>query len=243
MTTTLCSMGRWDDALKRSAEIPEKDIAGTPFCAVVGSSIEIHVARGHIERAEQILALADRCATWVDVPERLIHLLSTTRIFRARGEEDKALSMAEQALEVCARLGMSSAFAKAAFVQAAEAAFALKQTAKVEQLLGTIEALPPGQRSPFLEAQVARFRARLAQERGEREGASAGLEEAARVFRKLGTPFWEAVALLEHGEWLSADAGQADADALLAGARSIFERLEAGSFLERACRTAMRKTG
>ena len=77
-------MGRWDEALQRSAEIPEKDIAGTPFCAVVGSSIEIHLARGDTARAEQVLALADRCATWVDVPERLIHFLSLTRISRAR---------------------------------------------------------------------------------------------------------------------------------------------------------------
>ena len=45
-------------------------------------------------------------------------------------------------------------------------------------------------------------------------------------------PFWLAVTLLEHGEWLVAQAG-GEAEPLLAEARAIFEQLGAAPWLER----------
>ena len=87
---------------------------------------------------------------------------------------------------------------------------------------GTIEAVPPGLRSPYLGAQALRFRARLAAE----DDAPTLFEAAAKRFRELKIPFWLAVTLLEHSE-LTGDT------ALLDEAREIFEQLQASPWLAR----------
>jgi hypothetical protein len=46
-------------------------------------------------------------------------------------------------------------------------------------------------------------------------------------------PFWLAVSLLEHGEWLVSQRRDSDAEPLLAESREIFERLKAKPWLDR----------
>ena len=108
---------------------------------------------------------------------------------------------------------------KQGLVWAVESALALGERGRADELLATVEALPPGLRAPFLEAQTHRFRARMSND-------EAGFKSAAAGFREYDIPFWLAVTLLEHGE-LTGDA------ALLDEAREIFERLEATPWLER----------
>jgi hypothetical protein len=104
-------------------------------------------------------------------------------------------------------------------VQALEALLGLGDRARAEELLEEIEALKPGVRPPYLEAQALRFRARL-------DSDPSGYEAAAERFRELSLPFWLAVTLLEHGE-LTGD------ESSLAKAREIFEGLKATPWLER----------
>jgi hypothetical protein len=87
-------------------------------------------------------------------------------------------------------------------------------------VLATIEALPPGRRPPYLDAQARRFGAQLSND-------PAGYEAAAARFRDIGLPFHLAVTLLEQAE-LTGD-GES-----LAEAREIFENLKATPWLERA---------
>jgi hypothetical protein len=61
----------------------------------------------------------------------------------------------------------------------------------------------------------------------------AGFKRAAGMLRELETPFWMAVTLLEHGEWLVRQERAEDAKPLLDEAREVFERLEAAPWLER----------
>ncbi|HET6771085.1 MAG TPA: hypothetical protein VFH75_05565, partial [Actinomycetota bacterium] len=56
---------------------------------------------------------------------------------------------------------------------------------------------------------------------------------AARYFREINEPYWLAVTLGEHAEWLTAQDRSDEAEPLVAGARAIFERLKAGPWLER----------
>jgi len=91
--------------------------------------------------------------------------------------------------------------------------------------------VPAGSRPPYLDAQARRFRARLADD-------GAGYEAAAERFRELGIPFWLAVTLLEHAEWLVGQGQPSQAEPLLAEATEIFERLEARPWLERTTRLA-----
>ena len=104
-------------------------------------------------------------------------------------------------------------------MEALEAAVAIDDRERAEQLLVQLDAMPPGRRPPFLDAHMHRFRGRLA-------GDPAELDAAAERFREIGIPFWLAVTLLEHGE-LTGDVS------LLDEAREIFGRLEATPWLER----------
>ena len=135
----------------------------------------------------------------------------------------------EATIEAGRTLGLSFQTVKLAFVEALEAAFALGEAEKVDELLASIESIPPGSRAPYLDAQARRFRARLA-------GDGAGYEAAAEQFRELGIPFWLAVTQLEHAEWLVGQGQPSEAEPLLAEASEIFERLEATPWLERTAR-------
>ena len=116
---------------------------------------------------------------------------------------------------------------KQGFVWAVEAALALGELGRADELLTMVEELPPGLRPPFLEAQVQRFRARMSDD-------EAGFKAAAGGFREYHFPFWLAVTQLEHAEWLAAHGRTAESEPLLAEAREIFARLEATPWLERA---------
>jgi hypothetical protein len=56
---------------------------------------------------------------------------------------------------------------------------------------------------------------------------------ATGLFREIGLPFWLAVTLLEHAEWLAARGRQSDAEPLLSEAQGIFEGLQARTWLDR----------
>ncbi len=53
------------------------------------------------------------------------------------------------------------------------------------------------------------------------------------MLRELGIPFWLAVTLLEHAEWLAKEGDTPQAEPPLTEARAIFERLGAQPWLER----------
>jgi hypothetical protein len=114
---------------------------------------------------------------------------------------------------------------KQGLVEAVEAALALGELAKVEELLALVEAVPSGTRPPFLDAQAKRFRARLS-------GDASDYETAIERFRELNLPFWLAVTLLEHGE-LTGD------ESPLTEAREIFESLKATPWLERVAKLGL----
>ena len=148
----------------------------------------------------------------------------------AEGDHRAALAAAEQAFAIRESLGIAAQDVKLGFLHALEAARALGDQAKTNELLEIVEVLPAGLRPPFLEATAHRFRAHLA---GDDPGADRHYTTAAAQLRTHELPFHLAVAQLEHAEWLLARGRPDDAQALLAEARDTFERLEAKPWLER----------
>ena len=119
-----------------------------------------------------------------------------------------------------------------------EAAFALEDRESIEELLRIIEGTPLGKRPQFLHAHASRFRARLAASSGEPDEAEQLFKSAAGLLREIEAPFYMAVTLLEHGEWL-VDRGRAgQATPLLTEAQGVFERLKARPWLERLDRSS-----
>ena len=102
----------------------------------------------------------------------------------------------------------------------------------MDALLARVDGLWPGERSPFLDSQIARFYARLAAIRDE-ASTDARFKLAVASFRERDVRFYLAATLLEYGEWL-ADRGRVDdAEPMLREAGEIFEQLQAAPWIER----------
>jgi tetratricopeptide (TPR) repeat protein len=216
-TYALYMLGRWDEAQAARAEFtPDQLRAGGVMLSLLQSGVEIHLHRGELDEAREVFALFSGIEDSTDVQDRSMYFFARACLHRAEGRLREALADGEATIEVGRTLAISFQGVKQAIVEALEAAFALDEPAKVEELLALIESIPAGTRPPFLDAHARRFRARLAG--GDREG----YEQAAERFRELGLPFWLAVTLLEQG----------DPDGLRE-AREIFERLGAAPWLER----------
>jgi predicted ATPase/class 3 adenylate cyclase len=227
-THPLFMLGRWDEALAPSAEFTQEQIgAGGTLLSMLQSTVEICIQRDELDDAHRMLSMFSRLEGSTDVQERACYLTVRAALHRAAGRFREALADGEAGIAAIRPVGgPSHQAAKQGLVEAAEAALALGESAKVEELLAVVEAIPPGTRPPYLDAHAKRFRARLG-------GDPSAYAAAAARFRELDLPFWLAVTLLEHGESLTEQDRAAEAESFLAEAREIFERLGAKPWLER----------
>jgi tetratricopeptide (TPR) repeat protein len=222
-TYPLYMLGRWDEALTVGEEFTREQLeAGGVMLSMLQTGVEIHAQRGELDEARRIFSMFERLEESTDVQDRTVYLGVRACLRRAEGRLREALIDGEATIESGRTLGgLSFQTVKLALVEAIEAAFALGEAAKIEELLSSIESIPAGTRPPYLDAQARRFRARLA------GGDRVGYEAVADRFRALGMPFWLAVTLLEQGE-----------AAGLAEAREIFVRLAATPWLARVTAAA-----
>ena len=161
-----------------------------------------------------------------------MYTLHEAMVLRTAGDARAGLDVIDRELtRAVDELGVSYVTPKLMLVEALEAAFEAGDRPKLEQLLGMIEELRPGQRPPMLTAHAARFHAKLASDPAEAEAA---FQRAEQMFREYELPFWLAVTQLEHGEWLVAEDRASEAEPMLADAGETFARLEARPWLDRA---------
>jgi class 3 adenylate cyclase/tetratricopeptide (TPR) repeat protein len=227
----LCLAGEWDEPLANLAELRTAGPAEARYgiVSLLCGVTRILTSRGRPEEAATVVAsIEPDPADW---QERSLHALATAILLRTQGAPREALAAALEATR--GRQAWLLFVATEAFAEAAEAALALDDVATVEELLASLDELRPVERTQTLQAHQERVRARLAARSGDAPRVDSLFKRAAASFREIGMPFWLAVTLLEHGEWL-VEAGRGDdAEALLAEAREIFERLEATPWLER----------
>ncbi len=231
-TYPLYMLGRWEEAQAASEEFTQEQInAGGTVLSLLQSGVEIHLQRGDLDGAHRVFSMFSRLEESTDVQELSTYLVTRACLHRAEGRPREALADGEATIDTARILGLPFQGVKQAIIEAVEAAFALGESAKIEGLLTSIETVPPGSRPPYLDAQVKRFRARLAED-------GTGYEAAAEQFRQLGIPFWLAVTLLEHAERLVGQGQPSLAEPLIAEASDIFERLQAKPWLERCTAAA-----
>ena len=237
------ALGEWDEVLAMRAELPEEDWAQArlAFAGLPATCVPIEVHRGQLAQAEALMAMLAELETSADVQERMQYACGKARVLLAQGRAGEALAAAEASMGAREVIGISSEAVKEAFVASVEAALALDDLDKAQELLAIVEALPPGRSPQFLQAQAARFRAALAARSGAAEEVERLFKQSAGRFRELSVPFYLAVSLLGHGEWLVGQDRTDEAEPLLAEAREIFERLQARPWLERVDRVARRE--
>ncbi len=239
MSYALTMLGRWDEALGRLAEIPEERLSlGANVVSPLTGVIEVYVHRGRLDDARTLLSRygeIEELASSVDVQTQGCYWGAVAAVRLAEGDTRAALAAGERAYGGHPVLGFGSQDVKQGLTHALEAALALGDRDRADELLAPVEQLPVGLRPPLLTALAHRFRARLAGESAEADDESSA---AATAFRELALPFHLAVVQLEHGEWLAAQGRPADADELLAQARETFEDLGATPWVERATAAA-----
>ena len=220
----LMMLGRWDEVLEIRNEFTEERVnAGAVVLSVLQAGVEVYCRRGELEEARRLVSLFSRLEDSTDVQDRGIYHAATAALRCAEGRLEEAVDAGMAAIETADILGVAFQGVKHAIVDALEAALALGDSTRADELFAFVDGLPPGERPPYLDAHVLRLRAREA-------GDAKGLGPAAACFRDLRIPFWLGVTLLEQAEAVGAGP---EATTLQAEARVIFERLGARPWLER----------
>jgi class 3 adenylate cyclase/tetratricopeptide (TPR) repeat protein len=229
--SALVLLGRWNEALARAQEaesLPGVEHAPELFLHLVA----IDCWRGRPVDARARLDLYSAHRESPEFQTRSTYALHEAMVLRAEGEARAALDLLERELSRSSgELATTFLTVKLSLVEALEAAFELGDAGKLEELLGSIEALRPGERPPVLTAHAARFRARLASDPAE---AEARFSQAKGLLRDLEMAFWLAVTQLEHAEWLIQQERPAEAQPLLDEAIRVFDSLEATPWAVRA---------
>jgi tetratricopeptide (TPR) repeat protein len=221
------ALGMWDEVLEMTRALPpiaveESRLAANAFLGVVPF---IHINRGDLEAAAASRSLFHGAEESADLQER------------AEGRYEEALASAKEAFAIRGMMGIGHEAVKDAFVEGIEAALAAGRLDDAEEMLTTVEELPPGRLPQYVEAHARRFRSRIAMiGHGAPPSIEQGLKNAAGMFREMAVPFWMAVTLLEHGEWLIQQDRGAESKPFLDEAREVFDHLEAAPWLARLAR-------
>jgi hypothetical protein len=222
-------LGRWDEVLAIRDEFTDEQFnSGGVLLSLLQAGVEIHCRRGEQDEARGLLALFGRLEESSDLQDRASHLAVLSALRRAEGRLDEAIEAGGGTIATAETLGATFQGIKHGVVEALEAALALGDTVRAEELFAFVDGLAPVERSPYLGAHALRLRAREA-------GDAKGLAAATARFRALDIPFWLGVTLLEQAEAIGAGP---EPGSLQAEAREIFERLEATPWLERCDRLA-----
>ena len=228
----LMMTGRWDEALERAAQVPDSEKGGTDIIGLLVSIPVIAVARGDVDRAEQILEIFGRYGRSSDMQEVAAYDCATASVLRARSHDDEALESARRAVTGALELGYSGT-AKIGFTQGIGAAFSLGDLDAVRGFVRTIDDMHPGVQTPFLRALADRSRARIAVLEDDGDTAERNFKAAIGLFRETGIPYWRALSQVEYGEWLGAHGRGDEAAPTLHEARDTLDRLGASRWLER----------
>jgi hypothetical protein len=232
----LTVQGMWDEA---DAALRQDPVTrGRSLAASIGFSVSIRLdlERGDVESAQALLAEHAAMRESADLQARASFLLALALVRRSEERPAEALAAAEESLALWREMGQNH-YATEAFSEAVEAALDLGDLERAAALLANARALPLIERRKYLAAHESRLLAKLAARRG--EPATEHSERAAALFEALGMSFWHAVTLLEDAEHRRTEGDTEAADALLAEARTTFERLGAEPWLRRADAVAL----
>jgi class 3 adenylate cyclase/tetratricopeptide (TPR) repeat protein len=151
------------------------------------------------------------------------------------GAPEEAIPHLERVLEARDVLGASHWLFKVGLELGIEAAFAANEPDRAESILAGARAIPPGERTPLLDAVIASYEARLMARRGRDDGEiEQGFRQAEQILSEIGAPFHRAQNLLANAEWLATTERSGEALVIAGEAAAIFRQLRATPWIERA---------
>jgi ATP/maltotriose-dependent transcriptional regulator MalT len=223
-------LGDWDEA-----ETIRRDRQGFSRWAdlLLLEVVRIDVERGDLDEAGRRLdELRDGAGD--DPLYRAACAAIDARILGGRGRHADALAAVREGLRLLPGVSPTDRMVKLMRITELEAALALGDLGMAEELLAGLDALDPGERTPLLEGNVQRLRARAEAARGRHEGVADAFDRAASVFDEHEMVFLLAVTRLEHAEWLASQGRDDEAAPLFDLARDTFTTLRAAPWIARA---------
>ena len=232
LVQALLMLGDWDAAQAELTQAADAEgLADIEFLACDRGLVA--ALRGDTGTAETMLAGLRDLPASEDPQDKATISVAEAFTAAARGQRQDALRHARATLAHAGALGISHENLRWAWPLAARAAFDLRDTAVVADLLAQLDAYQPGHLAPMLRAERDLIRARLAAADGATTAAAA-FAAALAGLRERGTPYHLAHGLLDQAQYLL---GQGDADAAALAveeARDIADRLRCQPLLDRA---------
>ena len=186
------ALGAWDELESMVAEIPEEHWSEVrPSWPGILFGGTVNAFRGRPDDAETLIRPLCRNGVVGRPPgARRVPPGSSGLAPAWRETHSHALEAAELAFAERESMGITQEYSKQSFVTAVEAALALGDLDKAEELLAVVEAIPAGSSPQFLQAQSSRFRAQLAARQGDADEAERRFKRAAGLFRELALLFY-----------------------------------------------------
>jgi class 3 adenylate cyclase/tetratricopeptide (TPR) repeat protein len=229
----LTELGDWDAAEAELSQAIDSDgLADIEHLSCTRGTLA--ALRGDTGTAGTVLAeLRDLRASEDPQDKTFIDRLMAFRA-AARRQPTDALRHARAVMAYADALGMSHDCLRWAWPLAVRAAFELRDTAAVRDLVALLDSHPAGHVAPMLRAERDLAQARLA---ADDDSAAAAFEKAITSLREQSTPYHLAHGLLDHAEYLTRH-GDTDTAALaIDEARDIGHRLRCQPLLDRAAGT------
>jgi len=236
--------GRFDEAFRIGTEILQttgEELRATR--QIHARLADLEALFGRTERAQDHLAA---CSSWEetdDVQDRVGYYSMKATVALAGNDPHAALEAATRTVQEAFDGGVQLAHesVRLAVPVALDAALAIPDLDRAEQLLQLLAAHPPGEVPPYLTVQLTRYRALLAAARGIDDDVEEGLAASEAAFHELGYSYWVARAQLDRAEWLARRGRLGESANLAAEAAATFEMAGAAPMLARA-RALLRAT-
>jgi class 3 adenylate cyclase/tetratricopeptide (TPR) repeat protein len=228
----LLMLGDWDAAQAELTQAADAEgPAGIDYLACYRAWVA--ALRGDTATAQTMLAgLRDLPASEDPQDEATISIAKAFTA-AARGQPRDALRQARAMLARAGALGISHEYLRWAWPLATRAAFELRDTAAVGDLLTLLDAYQPGHIAPMQRAERDLARARLAAADGA-AGAADAFTAAIASLRERSTPYHLAHGLLDHAQYLMRQDDAKAAAVAIQDARGTGQRLRCQPLLDRA---------
>ena len=222
------AIGAWDELVEMVDQLPQEQWleARQAFSSVLTSGVAAAAHRGRLDQAHGIVQMLDELTESADVQERSAIRAARPSCASSISGRTRRSASPSWRWRSSATMGVSQEYVKESYFVAGEAAFALGDLAKVEELVAMVEKLPPGNSSQFLQGHCLRFRARLAALRGDGGRGRASVQAGGRALPRAGRSVLSRRHRAQQGEWLVAQNRADDAGPFLEEAQQLFEGLQ-----------------
>ena len=228
-------LGNWSAVEESATAYAERfgQHPGNRFFAS-GALAQLHARRGQTGPAHVHLDAIAHLETSEDVQDQAMYAAIAAVVAAAEDDLVKALRLASKALQLAVPgFGVLHECVRTAWPEAMDAALRLADLAAAEELMAIIAGRPVGHVPPYLRAELARFRARLAAPHGAQDAVEEDFRLAERMLTELGYPFDLANVQHDHAAWLVDRDRASEALPLLRAAETSLDRLGAEPALAR----------